>query len=170
MQDNNFLKLKVKKIKKSGILDQDGNRNLKPYPLFCQLSELYTSRDDSLIWKESARWIKFVEVVEESGRWSRPHVASLSNLSIIELKTVLSNGLVYLNLRSKSFKYFVDELVENMVKENILQDDDVIKMKEILFTPHFHQYQNDFEDQLIVGETIKIGKKKIEESTENDGN
>ncbi|RNA30529.1 Sodium-driven chloride bicarbonate [Brachionus plicatilis] len=133
---------------------------MKSYPLFCQLSELHTNRENELVWKESARWIKFVEVVEDSGRWSKPHVATISILSIIDLKNILSNGLVYLNLKSKPFKYFVDELVENMVKENMLNDDNVMEMKKILFLPHYQQYQKDFDDQLIVGETLKISKKK----------
>jgi sodium bicarbonate transporter 10 len=34
---------------------------------------------DEIEWKETARWVKFEEDVEEGGnRWSKPHVATLS--------------------------------------------------------------------------------------------
>lgn len=152
-------------------MDPEATKKVKSYPLFCQLSELHTNRENFLVWKESARWIKFVEVVEDCGRWSKPHVATISILSIIDLKNIISNGLVYLNSKTKPYKYFIDELVENMVKENLLNDDNVAEMKQILFLPHFHQYQKDFEDQLIVGETLKAGKNKNkrEEMIEKNG-
>ena len=44
-------------------------------------------------WKEKARWIKFEEdVLDTSERWGRPHVASLSFHSLIELRRLLENG------------------------------------------------------------------------------
>ncbi|CAF4558201.1 unnamed protein product, partial [Rotaria magnacalcarata] len=47
-------------------------------------------------WKETARWVKFEEVVETGGRWSKPHVASLSLHSLLELRNCILSGCVIL--------------------------------------------------------------------------
>ena len=43
-------------------------------------------------WKETARWIKFEENVEDSNRWGKPHVASLTFHSLLDLKKGLEKG------------------------------------------------------------------------------
>lgn len=45
-------------------------------------------------WKETARWIKFEEDVEESQKWSKPRVASLSFHSLLELRRSIEKGRV----------------------------------------------------------------------------
>lgn len=43
-------------------------------------------------WKETARWIKYEESLEEgSDRWGRPHIASLSFHSLIKLRQLIEN-------------------------------------------------------------------------------
>lgn len=47
-------------------------------------------------WKETARWIKFEENVDQdSNRWGKPHVASLTFHSLLELKKGLEKGMKY---------------------------------------------------------------------------
>ena len=43
-------------------------------------------------WKETARWIKFEEDVEESEMWGKPRVASLSFHSLLELRKTIEKG------------------------------------------------------------------------------
>lgn len=67
--------------------------------VFVELDELHAGTEDTWEWREKARWIKFEEDVEEGAdRWGKPHVASLSFHSLLELRRGLENG----NL---SFKY-----------------------------------------------------------------
>lgn len=41
-----------------------------------------------------ARWIKFEEdVEEETDRWGKPHVASLSFRSLLELRRTITHGM-----------------------------------------------------------------------------
>ena len=50
------------------ILGEAGDGLHDPHPLFCELSEIRKSEDDdetSWEWKETARWVKFEEDVEE---------------------------------------------------------------------------------------------------------
>lgn len=52
-------------------------------------------------WKETARWIKFEEDVEEGGdKWSKPHVATLSLHSLFELRSCMMKGTVLLDLEA----------------------------------------------------------------------
>lgn len=54
---------------------------------------------DSLEWKETARWVKFEEDVEEGGeKWSKPHVATLSLHSLFDLRSCMLKGTVLLDV------------------------------------------------------------------------
>lgn len=73
-----------------------------PFPpqLFVELNELIV-KDHEMRWKERARWIKFEEdVEEETGRWGKAHVASLSFRSLLELRRTITHGKQLLHARS----------------------------------------------------------------------
>lgn len=70
--------------------------------MFVQLDELCGVGEERE-WKETARWIKYEEDVEEGAdRWGQPHVASLSFHSLLNLRRCLETG----TRRSKSFFLF----------------------------------------------------------------
>lgn len=70
--------------------------------VFVQLDELLATEDGEAEWKETARWIKYEEDVEEgSARWGKPHVASLSFHSLLNLRRCLETGVVLLDLDEK---------------------------------------------------------------------
>lgn len=72
-----------------------------PHEVFVQLDELQGVGDERE-WKETARWIKYEEDVEEgSDRWGRPHVASLSFHSLLNLRRCLETGVVLLDLEER---------------------------------------------------------------------
>lgn len=59
-----------------------------------ELNELTMDKNQEMQWKETARWIKFEEdVEEETDRWGKPHVASLSFRSLLELRRTISHGM-----------------------------------------------------------------------------
>ena len=61
--------------------------------LFVELAELNVGENEEMVWEEKARWIKFEEDVEEGlDRWGKPHVASLSFHSLLELRRCLEKG------------------------------------------------------------------------------
>lgn len=61
--------------------------------VFVELNELVIDRNQELQWRETARWIKFEEEVEEeTERWGRPHIPSLSFRSLLELRKTISHG------------------------------------------------------------------------------
>lgn len=62
------------------------------FQAFVELEEL-TKNGEEMEWKETARWIKFEENVEDSNRWGKPHVASLTFHSLLELRKGLEKGI-----------------------------------------------------------------------------
>lgn len=61
--------------------------------VFVELNELVMDKNQEMQWREMARWIKFEEdVEEETDRWGKPHVASLSFRSLLELRRTISHG------------------------------------------------------------------------------
>lgn len=95
---------------------------------------------DELEWKETARWVKFEEDVEEGGnRWSKPHVATLSLHSLFELRSLLTNGTVMLDMIATSLEEVADLVCDNMVNAGSLPIGSREKVREavILFVYRF---------------------------------
>jgi sodium bicarbonate transporter 10 len=71
-----------------------------------------------------SRWIKFEEDVEEGGnRWSKPHVATLTLHSLFELRSMLLNGTVMLDMDASSLEQVADLVLDNMVNAGSLPFD-----------------------------------------------
>uniref|UniRef100_A0A8C4ZVS3 Anion exchange protein n=1 Tax=Gadus morhua TaxID=8049 RepID=A0A8C4ZVS3_GADMO len=87
-------------------------------------------------WKETARWIKFEEKVEEGGeRWSKPHVATLSLHSLMELKTCIETGTILLDLEAST----LPQIVEIITDGDQLKPDLKEKIMYTLLRKHRHQ-------------------------------
>uniref|UniRef100_A0A3P8XHT7 Anion exchange protein n=1 Tax=Esox lucius TaxID=8010 RepID=A0A3P8XHT7_ESOLU len=107
--------------------------------LFTEMDTLQQDGED-LEWKESARWVKFEEKVEEGGeRWSKPHVSTLSLHSLFELRTCLQTGTVLLDLEGYSLPQIVDEIIEQQIDEGMLAPELREKISFVLLRKHRHQ-------------------------------
>ncbi|XP_010020059.1 PREDICTED: sodium bicarbonate cotransporter 3-like, partial [Nestor notabilis] len=74
-----------------------------PHDLFTEMDELCFRDGEEYEWKETARWLKFEEDVEDGGdRWSKPYVATLSLHSLFELRSCILNGTVMLDMRAST--------------------------------------------------------------------
>ncbi|XP_050362139.1 electroneutral sodium bicarbonate exchanger 1 isoform X1 [Nymphalis io] len=124
------------------ILGEDvDDTTLESHPLFSEMEELVRDGDE-LEWKETARWIKFEEDVEEGGnRWSKPHVATLSLHSLFELRSLILNGSVILDLEANSLEQVAENVLDNMIVEGGLAYDRREKVKDALLRRHRHQYE-----------------------------
>uniref|UniRef100_A0A8C7EEQ1 Solute carrier family 4 member 2 n=1 Tax=Nothoprocta perdicaria TaxID=30464 RepID=A0A8C7EEQ1_NOTPE len=93
--------------------------------VFVELNELVVDKNQELQWKETARWIKFEEdVEEETDRWGKPHVASLSFRSLLELRKTLAHGAVLLDLDQKTLPGVAHQVVEQMVITDQIRAED----------------------------------------------
>ncbi|XP_069698390.1 sodium-driven chloride bicarbonate exchanger isoform X4 [Periplaneta americana] len=124
------------------ILGEDVDDSMhEPHPLFAEMGELVHDGNE-MEWKETARWIKFEEDVEEGGnRWSKPHVATLTLHSLFELRSMLLNGTVMLDMEASSLEQVADLVLDNMVNAGSLPFDCREKVREALLRRHRHQHE-----------------------------
>ncbi|XP_026321956.1 sodium bicarbonate cotransporter 3 isoform X2 [Hyposmocoma kahamanoa] len=135
---------------------------LESHPLFSEMEELVKDGDE-LEWKETARWIKFEEDVEEGGnRWSKPHVATLSLHSLFELRSLILNGSVILDMEAGSLEQVAENVLDNMVADGCLGYDCREKVKEALLRRHRHQHErrnhNNMSKLPLIRSLADIGK------------
>ncbi|MEQ2274381.1 Anion exchange protein 2, partial [Xenotaenia resolanae] len=105
--------------------------------MFVELKELVKDKNQDLQWRETARWIRFEEdVEEETERWRRPHIASLSFHSLLELQKLLSHGVVLLDLKQKTLPDIAQQVVEQMVITDQIKSEDRAHMLRTLLLPH----------------------------------
>ncbi|KAJ8320799.1 hypothetical protein KUTeg_002386 [Tegillarca granosa] len=120
--------------------DEDDDDH-KTHDVFCEMEELFY-KDDEMEWKETARWVKFEEDVEEGGeRWSKPHVATLSLHSLFELRCLILNGTVILDTDATLLPQVVDIVLDNMVASKQLEEDLKDSVRDVLMLRHRHQNQ-----------------------------
>ncbi|KAJ7422611.1 anion exchange protein 2 [Pitangus sulphuratus] len=111
----------------------------QPHEVFVELNELVVDKNQELQWKETARWIKFEEdVEEETDRWGKPHVASLSFRSLLELRKTLAHGAVLLDLDQKTLPGVAHQVVEQMVITDQIRTEDRANVLRALLLKHSH--------------------------------
>uniref|UniRef100_A0A803YPV5 Anion exchange protein n=1 Tax=Meleagris gallopavo TaxID=9103 RepID=A0A803YPV5_MELGA len=117
-----------------------GDDDEPPNPtLFTEMDTLQHDGEE-MEWKESARWIKFEEKVEEGGeRWSKPHVSTLSLHSLFELRTCLQTGTVLLDLDGYSLPQIIGMSLQKQIEDGLLKPELREKISYVLLRKHRHQ-------------------------------
>ncbi|XP_061943323.1 electroneutral sodium bicarbonate exchanger 1 isoform X6 [Apis cerana] len=174
--------LMTRRSRLSSICDPDGEMILTPpaqrvqfilgeevgddahesHPLFSEMEELVKDGDE-MEWKETARWIKFEEDVEEGGnRWSKPHVATLSLHALFELRSLLLNGTVMLDMEANSLEQIADLVLDNMINKGSLPAESREKVREALLVRHRHQHERRKDNNMsrlpIIRSLAEIGR------------
>ncbi|XP_051909773.1 anion exchange protein 2b isoform X2 [Hippocampus zosterae] len=107
--------------------------------VFVELNELTMDKNQEMQWKETARWIKFEEdVEEETDRWGKPHVASLSFRSLLELRKTIAHGAVLLDLDQKTLPGIAHQVVEKMIISDQIKAEDRANVLRALLLKHSH--------------------------------
>ncbi|XP_069838696.1 anion exchange protein 3 isoform X1 [Dendropsophus ebraccatus] len=110
-----------------------------PHEVFVELNELVCEGVHEMQWKETARWIKFEEDVEQdTSRWGRPHVASLSFRSLLELRKTITHGAVLLDLDQTTMPGIAQMIVETMVVSDQIRVIDRSNVLRSLLLKHSH--------------------------------
>uniref|UniRef100_A0A4W5RBI0 Anion exchange protein n=1 Tax=Hucho hucho TaxID=62062 RepID=A0A4W5RBI0_9TELE len=103
--------------------------------VFVELNELVMDKNQELQWRETARWIKFEEdVEEETDRWGKPHVASLSFRSLLELLVFL--GAVLLDLNQHTLPGIAHQVVEQLIISDQIKVEDRANVLRALLLKH----------------------------------
>lgn len=162
--------------------DEAHNHHNHSHQLFCEMDELQTNKENILEWREAARWIKFEENVENGGRWSKPHVATLSLHSLFELRNGIANGTVLLDLDCSDLPSIVDALLNEITSTGKIEANKREQLKSVLLSRHCHQHEKEYKKLLDQGEKKSIpliksladmgkknSKKDVKESENNMG-
>ncbi|XP_030606890.1 anion exchange protein 2a [Archocentrus centrarchus] len=129
----------VTKDQTSGWTNQHLRPDRTPHEVFVELNELVIDRNQELQWRETARWIKFEEEVEEeTERWGRPRIASLSFRSLLELRKTMSQGAVLLDLKQRTLPGIAQQVVEQMVITDQIKAEDRANVLRALLLRHSH--------------------------------
>ncbi|CAM9155138.1 unnamed protein product [Bubo scandiacus] len=114
-----------------------------PHDLFTELDEICAKEGKDVEWKETARWLKFEEDVEDGGeRWSKPYVATLSLHSIFELRSCILNGTVLLDVCANSIEEIADMILGQQEQSTEFDEHMRAKVREVLMKKHHHQDEN----------------------------
>ncbi|KAJ8352239.1 hypothetical protein SKAU_G00237150, partial [Synaphobranchus kaupii] len=143
---------------------EDDDEEHIPHDLFTELDEICLREGEDAEWKETARWLKFEEDVEDGGeRWSKPYVATLSLHSLFELRSCILNGTVLLDMRANSLEEIADMILDQQESSGQLDEDVRKKVREALLKQHHHQNQKKLANRIpIVRSFADIGKKQSE--------
>ncbi|XP_037829868.1 sodium-driven chloride bicarbonate exchanger isoform X2 [Kryptolebias marmoratus] len=135
-----------------------------PHALFTEMDEICLKEGEDAEWKETARWLKFEEDVEDGGeRWSKPYVATLSLHSLFELRSCIMNGTVMLDMRANSLEEIADMVLDQHEASGTVGEDARKRIREALLKQHHHQNHKKLANRIpIVRSFADIGKKQSE--------
>ncbi|KAI5101815.1 sodium-driven chloride bicarbonate exchanger isoform X5, partial [Silurus meridionalis] len=152
---------------------EDEDEEHIPHALFTELDEICLREGEDAEWKETARWLKFEEDVEDGGeRWSKPYVATLSLHSLFELRSCILNGIVMLDMRAHSLEEIADMVLDQHEISVTIGEEVRRKIRNALLKQHHHQNQKKLANRIpIVRSFADIGKKQSEpHSMDKNGN
>ncbi|XP_058156739.1 sodium-driven chloride bicarbonate exchanger isoform X9 [Dasypus novemcinctus] len=143
---------------------EDDDEEHIPHDLFTELDEICWREGEDAEWRETARWLKFEEDVEDGGeRWSKPYVATLSLHSLFELRSCILNGTVLLDMHANTLEEIADMVLDQQVSSGQLSEDVRHRVHEALMKQHHHQNQKKLTNRIpIVRSFADIGKKQSE--------
>ncbi|XP_042174034.1 sodium bicarbonate cotransporter 3 isoform X3 [Oncorhynchus tshawytscha] len=141
---------------------EDDDEEHMPHDLFTELDELFFRDGHVYEWRETARWLKFEEDVEDGGeRWSKPYVATLSLHSLFELRSCILNGTVMLDMRANTIEEIADMVIDSMVASAQLEEELRQKVREAMLKRHHHQNEKKLSNRIpLVRSFADIGKKQ----------
>uniref|UniRef100_A0A3P8NBK9 Anion exchange protein n=1 Tax=Astatotilapia calliptera TaxID=8154 RepID=A0A3P8NBK9_ASTCA len=145
------------------ILGNEEDAEHVSHELFTELDEICVKDGKDAEWKETARWLKFEEDVEDGGeRWSKPYVATLSLHSLFELRSCIINGSVLLDMHADCIEEIADMVLDHQEASNELDDSVRVRVREALLKRHHHQ--NEKKKNLIpIVRSITEGARKQSE-------
>ncbi|NXI81640.1 S4A8 protein, partial [Rhipidura dahli] len=144
------------------ILGTEEDEQHVPHDLFTELDEICVKEGEDAEWKETARWLKFEEDVEDGGeRWSKPYVATLSLHSLFELRSCIINGTVLLDVRATSIEDIADLILAQQELSPEFDERTRAKVREVLLKKHHHQNERKRNNLLpIVRSFADVSKKQ----------
>ncbi|KAL3308847.1 Sodium bicarbonate cotransporter 3, partial [Cichlidogyrus casuarinus] len=123
--------------------------------LFCELDELQQKNDSSQCWRETARWIRFEELVEPNeNRWSKPHVAVLKLFDLDQLRRCLENAIILLDMQQvSSIHDIAEKILIAAIKSDLIPRIKFDSIKALLVKPHRYMHYKEKKPSLALTKT-----------------
>ncbi|XP_074641945.1 anion exchange protein 3-like isoform X2 [Tubulanus polymorphus] len=129
----------IGKMSRKGSLTPGKHFDHSPHEIFVELDELKLGPRQEWEWKEKARWIKFEEDVEEGAeRWGKPHVASLSFHSLLDLRRCIEQGAVMLDLEGSDLSTITHKITEQLIITDQITENERSSVLRTLLLKHRH--------------------------------
>ncbi|XP_041365626.1 sodium bicarbonate cotransporter 3-like isoform X2 [Gigantopelta aegis] len=107
--------------------------------IFSEMDVLRNRNENDFEWREVCRWVKYEEKLEESSnRWSKPHVASLSMHYIVELRRLLMEGKLLLDVECYSVSQIVEKFLDEWIAGHQLDPKLRQHLRTVLLKHHRH--------------------------------
>ncbi|XP_043938104.1 electroneutral sodium bicarbonate exchanger 1 [Protopterus annectens] len=153
------------------ILGTEDDEEHIAHELFTELDEICVRDGKEAEWKETARWLKFEEDVEDGGeRWSKPYVATLSLHSLFELRSCIINGTVLLDMRANTFEEIADMILDHQESSMELNETMRLKVRDALLKKHHHQNEKKRNNLIpMVRSFADVGRKQSEPHSMDKG-
>jgi len=134
-----------------------------PHELFVEMDELEGDE-----WVERARWIKYEEDLEaDVGKWGKPHVASLSFHSLINLRRCLEGGTMLLDISARDLPQVLHRVVEDLSEKGIIVEDQKSRVLGVLLYRHKHVHPHN--STFKFGLKRSLSQRSIQGLLEGDG-
>jgi len=134
-----------------------------PHELFVEMDELEGDQ-----WVERARWIKYEEDLEaDVGKWGKPHVASLSFHSLINLRRCLEGGTMLLDITAKDLPQVLHRVVEDLSEKGIIVEEQKSRVLGTLLYRHKHVHPHN--STFKFGLKRSLSQRSIQGLLESDG-
>ncbi|CAL8401668.1 unnamed protein product [Arctogadus glacialis] len=147
------------------ILGTEEDAEHEAHELFTELDEICVKEGKDAEWKETARWLKFEEDVEDGGeRWSKPYVATLSLHSLFELRSCIINGSVLLDMHADSIEEIADMVLDHQETSHELDDSVRVRVREALLKRHHHQNDKKKNNLIPIVRSLAEGSRKHSET------
>ncbi|ODM91903.1 Anion exchange protein 2 [Orchesella cincta] len=118
--------------------DKPSKYDHQPHDVYVELDVL-SVRGHLREWKETARFIKYEEDLEEGAdRWGRPHIASLSFHSLINLRRLIEAGVTILDLEERDLPGVAYRVVAAMAINELISDEEKPMVMKSLLSKHKH--------------------------------
>ncbi|KAI6205230.1 Anion exchange protein [Aphelenchoides besseyi] len=149
--------------------------------LFCEMMFLTTSIDDEettipeneweLAWRQTARWVKFKQIVEGDGtRFSKPHITLLTVHGLLQVKTLLRKGSMLLDAECSSFIRLCDLVIKNWLQSGALEESNAAVVREVLYAPKLHLIDGHVRSVNESSVPISDHQQRATNAEEEDGN
>ncbi|XP_075301833.1 electroneutral sodium bicarbonate exchanger 1-like [Opisthocomus hoazin] len=148
------------------ILGTEEDEQHVPHDLFSQLDEICVKEGEEAEWKESARWLKFEEDVEDGGeRWSKPFVGTLSLHSLLELRSCITDGTVLLDVCATSMGEIADVILGQQEHSTEFDEHMRARVREVLLKRHHHQKEKKRNLLLSICSYVDVSKRRSDQQT-----